>query len=151
MGPIQVSFFDSNEPQTLQNLPCGVPWLQESVHALGEKQSGLAKVLENAGVKEPHDIAGLKQTMQVKPVRFGVRHFNVRQLSNSWFSVICANLMAFWSCFCSEHGRLCCNIGEGVDPMPCTRVFGRAWGACSKMIAQSLCSRRALEFKTLTP
>lgn len=35
------------------------------MHALGEKHSGLAKVLEISGVKELHDIAGLKQVMQV--------------------------------------------------------------------------------------
>lgn len=39
--------------------------LQESVHALGEKHTGLGKVLINAGVREAHDIAGLKQAMQV--------------------------------------------------------------------------------------
>lgn len=43
-----------------------VPCLQEAVHALGEKHSGLGRVLENAGVKELHDIAGLKQSMQVQ-------------------------------------------------------------------------------------
>ncbi|CAM9203341.1 unnamed protein product, partial [Laminaria digitata] len=37
---------------------------EEAVHALGEKHSGLGRVLENAGVKELHDIAGLKQSMQ---------------------------------------------------------------------------------------
>ncbi|CAM9686329.1 unnamed protein product [Pylaiella littoralis] len=37
---------------------------EEAVHALGEKHSGLGKVLENAGVRETHDIAGLKQAMQ---------------------------------------------------------------------------------------
>lgn len=36
------------------------------MHALGEKHSGLARVLESAGVKELHDIAGLKQSMQVQ-------------------------------------------------------------------------------------
>ena len=36
------------------------------MHALGEKHSGLGRVLENAGVKELHDIAGLKQSMQVR-------------------------------------------------------------------------------------
>lgn len=38
---------------------------QESVHALGEKHTGLGKVLINAGVRETHDLAGLKQAMQV--------------------------------------------------------------------------------------
>lgn len=35
------------------------------MHALGDKHTGLAKVLQNSGVKELHDIAGLKQEMQV--------------------------------------------------------------------------------------
>lgn len=42
------------------------------MHALGEKHSGLAKVLENAGVKEQHDVAELKQKMQVGPKSGGV-------------------------------------------------------------------------------
>lgn len=35
------------------------------MHALGEKHTGLGKVLINTGVRETHDIAGLKQAMQV--------------------------------------------------------------------------------------
>lgn len=35
------------------------------MHALGDKHTGLAKVLEKSGVKELYDIAGLKQQMQV--------------------------------------------------------------------------------------
>ena len=35
------------------------------MHALGDKHTGLAKVLEDAGVKERHDMAELKKTMQV--------------------------------------------------------------------------------------
>lgn len=46
---------------------------QEAVHALGEKHSGLGKVLENAGVRETHDIAGLKQAMQVGNERTSAR------------------------------------------------------------------------------
>ncbi|CAM9695911.1 unnamed protein product [Ectocarpus sp. 4 AP-2014] len=41
---------------------------EEAVHALGEKQSALGNVLINAGVREPHDIAGMKQDMKVKGV-----------------------------------------------------------------------------------
>ncbi|CAM9745019.1 unnamed protein product [Scytosiphon promiscuus] len=37
---------------------------EEAVHALGEKHSGLGKVLVNAGVRETHDVSGLKQAMQ---------------------------------------------------------------------------------------
>ncbi|CAM9535790.1 unnamed protein product [Ectocarpus fasciculatus] len=37
---------------------------EEAVHALGEKQSALGKVLITAGVREPHDIAGMKQDMK---------------------------------------------------------------------------------------
>ncbi|CAN0449853.1 unnamed protein product, partial [Ectocarpus sp. 12 AP-2014] len=37
---------------------------EEAVHALGEKQSALGKVLINAGVREPHDMAGMKQDMK---------------------------------------------------------------------------------------
>lgn len=37
------------------------------MHALGEKHSGLGKVLVNAGVRETFDVAGLKQAMQVRP------------------------------------------------------------------------------------
>lgn len=42
------------------------------MHALGEKHSGLGRVLESAGVKELHDIAGLKQSMQVPVTARGV-------------------------------------------------------------------------------
>eukprot|EP00903_Cladosiphon_okamuranus_P014299 g13281.t1 len=37
---------------------------EESVHTLGEKHTGLWKVLINAGVRETHDLAELKQAMQ---------------------------------------------------------------------------------------
>eukprot|EP00752_Nemacystus_decipiens_P002861 g2662.t1 len=37
---------------------------EESVHALGEKHTGLGKVLIDAGMRETHDVAGLKQAMQ---------------------------------------------------------------------------------------
>lgn len=64
---------------------------QEAVHALGEKHSGLGKVLENAGVRETHDIAGLKQTMQVRNERtLGQREarYNSNRLGFFFFCVL---------------------------------------------------------------
>lgn len=58
------------------------PSTQEAAHALGEKHTGLAKVLENAGVKEQHDIAGLKQAMQASDSACDVFHLSgIRRLS----------------------------------------------------------------------
>lgn len=41
------------------------PFVKEAAHALGDKHSGLATTLEKGGVRELHDISGLKHSLQV--------------------------------------------------------------------------------------
>lgn len=74
-GRVQLSTVTTQ--RSLVDVPYHVACLQEAVHALGEKQSGLSTVLANAGVKEQHDIAGLKQAMQVIQKRRSLRGASV--------------------------------------------------------------------------